>query len=85
MRKFAVGGLIAALAIATAAAAHDVGAEFDSRGQCEAGLAQINTEDAEFLVSIGEFGTVGEAMIWFHDVFRCAPQGDKWVLVFDPE
>lgn len=85
MKRLIIGGLIAAATIATAAAAHDVGAQFDNRGQCEAALAQINIEDAEFLVSIGEFGTVGEAMIWFHDVFRCAPQGDKWVLVFDPE
>jgi hypothetical protein len=77
--------LIAAAALATAASAHDVGAEYDSRGQCEAALAKINVEDAEFLVSIGEFDTYGEAFHWFHDVFRCDRQGDKWVLVFDPE
>lgn len=84
MKKFVIAGLIAG-AFAASASAHDVGAEYDSRGQCEAALAKINVEDAEFLVSIGEFDTYGEAMRWFHDVFRCDRQDDKWVLVFDPE
>lgn len=85
MKRFIIGGLLAAAALATPGSAHDVGAEFDSRGQCEAALAQINVEDAEFLVSIGEFDTYGDAMRWFHDVFRCDRQGERWVLVFDPE
>jgi hypothetical protein len=67
------------------AIAHDVGAEYASRGACESALAQINTEDRKFLLSIGEFQTEGEANRWFHDVFHCEKQGDKWVLVFDPE
>ena len=84
MYKPVVGALLA-VAISTGAFAHDVGAQYESRGLCEAALAKINMEDAEFLVSIGEFDTYGEAMRWFHEVFRCDRQGDEWVLVFDPE
>ena len=69
--------VIAGAAVPATVWAHDVGSEFDSRGACEAALAQINIEDAEFLVSIGEYETRGQALQWFHDVFDCERQGDK--------
>jgi hypothetical protein len=73
------------MAIPSMALAHDVGARYPSRGQCESALAQINTEDRKFLVQIGEFETEGEANRWFHEVFHCEQDEDEWVLVFAPE
>lgn len=73
------------ITIPSLATAHDMGAVYESRGKCESALAQINTEDRKFLVEIGVFETEGEANRWFHDVFSCEQQGDRWVLVFHPE
>ena len=44
MRKFVVAGMFAAATIATAAAAHDVGAQFDNRGQCQAALSHVRND-----------------------------------------
>lgn len=77
--------LIAAAVVAlvpSTALAHDTTTAFASRGQCESALAQINNEDADFLLEIGEFETRGEAMRWFHEVFRCENRDDAWYITF---
>ena len=81
MRKLILGvGVL--MAASTTALAHDTVTAFGSRGECEAALAKINKEDADFLLEIGEFEKRGDAMRWFHEVFRCEQRGDSWYITF---
>ena len=82
MRKWMIGAILTAgLMIPTALPAHDLDEAHASRGECEAALARINTEDRKRVSEItGE--TEGELNRFFHQTFECEKIGDFWYIVF---
>ena len=85
MKRSLLAVLVGGLLVCGSAVAHPTDTPFASRGECEAALAEANNDDGDFLLSIGEFDTRGDANKWFHDHFQCEQQGDAWYIVFIPD
>lgn len=82
VRKLGLTIVAASLGLTSApVSSHPVGMTFESRGACEAFLAQQNKRDGERLVDQGVFDNRGTANEFFHETFACELDGKLWVLV----
>ena len=75
------------LAVPAVALAHaPVSNPYDTRGECEAQLAEDNIFHAQDKVAAGEYKSVGEAMKDMHDHFWCEEDPDDgfWYMMRIP-
>lgn len=84
MKLFKVAAMLGVLAMPAMALAHTFGTAYDTRGQCEAALAEENHNHAVQKVESGESENMGEAMRWMHDRFSCERTGDFWYFARIP-
>lgn len=83
MMIFKAAAALGALAIPAMALAHDRVTAHETRGSCEAALAQANHNDGATKVEREEFENFGESNKWMHDTFRCERIGDYWYIVLN--
>jgi hypothetical protein len=83
MTIFKTAIALAALAFPAMALAHPLLTAYQSRGECEAALAQANRADGDRKVEAGEFENAGEATRWMHETFRCERIDTHWFIVLN--
>jgi len=73
MRKLQIAAAVAAITIASAAAAHDTTTGFASRGACEAASAGMSNDENAWLVATFPdlFDTTGEAASFLTKAWTC--------------
>ena len=73
MKKLSIAAGIAAMSVATAAAAHDTTTGYPSRGACEAASAGMSNNEKNWLVATFPefFDTTGEAASFLTRAWTC--------------
>lgn len=87
MTIFKAALLLCSLALPAVAIAHTpVDVAYETRGQCEAQLAEDNIFHAREKIAQGapEYDNLGEAVNDMHDHFWCERDGDSWYMLREP-